>query len=100
MSQKENSRTSAILFVLFFFIFVLIDFGFYVEEPIDSSALVTSLATALVLKTNNYGHLPFAVCYLEMPLPLRFLPHLHLRPRRLRLPRCRLRPPFFAVAYG
>ena len=48
MSQWKNGRTSPILLILFFLVFVLIDFGFYVKETVDCRAFVTSLATVLV----------------------------------------------------
>jgi Na+/H+ antiporter NhaC len=43
-----NGRTSIVLLILFFLVFVFIDFGFYVKEAADCRAFVTSLATVLV----------------------------------------------------
>jgi hypothetical protein len=48
-----NSRTSTVLLILFFLVFILIDFGFYVKEAVDCHVFVTLLATVLVSRMDR-----------------------------------------------
>jgi hypothetical protein len=50
---EQNGRTSTILLILFFLVFVFIDFGFYIKEAVDCRAFVTSLATVLESTTDR-----------------------------------------------
>jgi hypothetical protein len=49
LRRERAVRTSTILLLVFLFIFVLIDFGFYIKEPVDGGALVAALAEESVV---------------------------------------------------
>jgi hypothetical protein len=42
--RERAVRTSTILLLVFLFIIILIDLGFYIEEPVNGGALVAALA--------------------------------------------------------
>jgi len=41
--RERAVRTSTILLLVFLLVFLLIDFGFYIKEPVNGGALVTAL---------------------------------------------------------
>jgi hypothetical protein len=41
--EKTGQRTSPILFIFLFFIFLLINFGFYIKEAVNSGTSVATL---------------------------------------------------------
>jgi hypothetical protein len=46
--RERAVRTSTILLLVFLLIIILIDLGFYIEEPVDGGALVAALAEVSV----------------------------------------------------
>ena len=53
MYRRATELTSAILLLIFLLVFILVDLGFYVEEPVNSGALVAALTETSVSRVDT-----------------------------------------------